>query len=94
MSMKLLIVEDHPDIRRNLEKGMRHEGYAVDVVSDGTEGEYFINNWEYGGIILDSMLPGKGGLELLKISRSKGENSHAEAGGLGLACMNYPLSFS
>ncbi len=73
MAVKLLIVEDHPDVRRGLEKGLRLAGYAIDVAVDGTEGEYYIRNFEYGGIILDIMLPGKNGMELLEIVRELGD---------------------
>ena len=73
MAVKLLIVEDHPDVRRGLEKGLRLAGYTIDVAVDGTEGEYYIRNFEYGGIILDIMLPGKNGMELLEIVRELGD---------------------
>ena len=73
MAVKLLIVEDHPDVRRGLEKGLRLAGYTIDVAVDGAEGEYYIRNFEYGGIILDIMLPGKNGMELLEIVRELGD---------------------
>lgn len=72
MPVKLLIVEDHKDLLKSLEKGLKLEGYSVDIAGDGSEGEYFIKNWDYDGIILDLMLPGKNGLELLEIIREKG----------------------
>ena len=72
MTVKLLIVEDHQDLVKSLEKGLKLEGYSVDVAHDGLEGEYYIRNWDYDGIVLDLMLPGKNGLELLGIVREKG----------------------
>lgn len=73
MSVKLLIVEDHPDLARSLARGLKVEGFVVDVAKDGIEGEYYIQNWDYDGIILDLMLPGKGGWELLQQVRKKGD---------------------
>jgi len=70
--MRLLIVEDEADLRRTLEKSLREEGYAVDIAVDGTEGLYKSESWAYDAIILDVMLPGIDGWEILeKLRRSK-----------------------
>lgn len=64
--MRLLVVEDEPDLRRLLEQGLREEGYAVDSAADGAEGWYKASTWDYDAIVLDLMLPKLGGLELLR----------------------------
>ncbi|MBI3882639.1 MAG: response regulator transcription factor [Verrucomicrobia bacterium] len=63
--MRLLIVEDETDLRVSLEKAMREEGYAVDSAPDGDEGLYKAESNDYDAIVLDVMLPGKDGWEIL-----------------------------
>src|SRR5712671_670617 len=63
--MRLLIVEDESDLRESLEKAMREEGYAVDSAPDGDEGLYKAESNDYDVIVLDVMLPGKDGWEIL-----------------------------
>lgn len=63
--MRLLIVEDEADLRESLAKAMREEGYAVDAAPDGEEGLYKAESNEYDAIVLDVMLPGKDGWEIL-----------------------------
>jgi two-component system OmpR family response regulator len=55
--MKLLIVEDEPDLLSSLAKALREEGYAVDTAADGEEGAYKAGNWDYDAVVLDVMLP-------------------------------------
>jgi len=70
--MRLLVVEDETDLRRTLEKSLREEGYAVDTALDGTEGIYKAESWSYDAIVLDVMLPGMDGWEVLeKLRRTK-----------------------
>src|SRR5262245_23853419 len=63
--MRLLIVEDEDDLRQGLEQALREQGYAVDVASDGNEGLYRAETWDYDVIILDVMLPEMDGWEIL-----------------------------
>jgi len=70
--MRLLVVEDEEDLRRGLEQALREEGYAVDGAPDGDEGLYKAETWDYDAIILDVMLPGKDGWEILsKLRKTK-----------------------
>jgi two-component system OmpR family response regulator len=70
--MRLLIVEDEPDLRSALAKGLREEGYAVDVAEDGEEGLFKAEAWEYDLILLDVMLPRLDGWQVLeRLRRSK-----------------------
>jgi two-component system OmpR family response regulator len=69
--MRLLVVEDEDDLRHGLEQALREEGYAVDAAPDGNEGLYKAETWDYDAIVLDVMLPGKDGWEILAKLRKK-----------------------
>src|SRR5687767_8944552 len=70
--MRLLIVEDEEDLRKGLEQALREEGYAVDAAPDGKEGLYKAESWDYDAIVLDVMLPGIDGWEILaKLRKTK-----------------------
>src|SRR5580658_678015 len=71
LSMRLLIVEDEEDLRRGLEQALREEGYAVDSAGEGTDGLYKAETWDYDAIVLDVMLPGLDGWEILQRLRRK-----------------------
>src|SRR5581483_6810182 len=64
--MRILIVEDEPDLLRSLAQALREEGYAVDTAPDGEEGFYKADNYGYDAICLDVMLPKMDGWEILK----------------------------
>ncbi len=64
--MRILIIEDEKKVAAFIKRGLEQESYAVDVVNDGVEGEHYASVNEYDAIILDIMLPQKGGLEVLK----------------------------
>ena len=72
--MKLLLVEDEPQIANLVKAGLEREGYAVDWVADGIAGEKRIELYhgEYDLVILDLMLPGKNGIDICKHVRTKG----------------------
>lgn len=71
--MKILVVEDNPDVRTSLEQILTEGGYLVDAVADGEEGIYRAQNWEYDAIILDVMMPLADGWEVLQSVRKKGD---------------------
>ena len=64
--MRILVVEDEPDLLRGLAQALREEGYAVDTAPDGEEGLYKAQSWEYDALVLDIMLPKLDGWEVLK----------------------------
>jgi two-component system OmpR family response regulator len=64
--MRVLIVEDEPDLLLSLAKALREEGYAVDLAADGEEGLFKAQSWDYDAIVLDVMLPRLDGWELLR----------------------------
>ncbi len=69
--MRVLVVEDEKKVAGFIKKGFEQEGYAVDVASDGEEGEQFAGAFEYDVIVLDIMLPKKNGLDVLRDIKSK-----------------------
>jgi two-component system OmpR family response regulator len=73
--MRILVVEDHPNLRRSLGEGLREEQYAVDTAAGAAEASHLINSTAYDCILLDLMLPGVSGLDLLTDMRQRGNRS-------------------
>ena len=69
--MRLLLVEDEKKVAEVVSRGLRAERYAVDVAATGDEGWAMIAQYEYDLVILDLMLPGLSGLEILRRLRQK-----------------------
>ena len=70
--MRLLVIEDDPLLLHSLSEGLREELYAVDTAADGEEGLAKARATEYDCIVLDGMLPGIDGWELLtRLRREK-----------------------
>ena len=69
--MRILVVEDDKKVASFLEKGLREEGYSVDVAHDGTDGLLNAHVHDYDLLVLDVMLPGKTGLEIVRSLRSR-----------------------
>jgi len=67
--MRILIIEDEPDLAAFIRKALVEENHAVDVAFDGYEGESLALHEAYDLIILDIVLPGKDGFTVLKILR-------------------------
>lgn len=70
--MKLLIVEDEPRIGQYLRQGLAEAGFAVDLSDDGNEGEQLALGGDYDLLILDVMLPGRDGWQILRSVRDAG----------------------
>jgi heavy metal response regulator len=68
--MRVLVVEDNPDMGLYLEQGLREHGFAVDVVTDGNRGLDYAVAGVYDLLILDRMLPGLDGLDILRRLRA------------------------
>ena len=60
------MTEDEPRLLANLAKALREEGYAVDTASTGDEGLYKAQNYNYDALVLDVMLPGMDGWQVLE----------------------------
>lgn len=69
--MRILLVEDEPDVRLAISRSLREEGYAVDEADNGIDGLGKAKWWEYDAIILDVMLPKMNGLKVLAALREK-----------------------
>ncbi len=69
--MKLLVIEDEKKIATLLQKGLREQGYSVDLTHDGNEGLTRASSEPYDAIVLDMMLPGKDGLSVLRTLRDR-----------------------
>lgn len=69
--MRILVVEDDGKVASFLERGLREEGYAVDVAHDGAEGRLKALVHDYDLLLLDVMLPGTSGLEIVRQVRAR-----------------------
>ena len=70
--MKLLIADDEKELVNALVAILKHSNYTVDAVYDGTDALDYALAGDYDGIILDIMMPGMDGTEVLKKIREKG----------------------
>lgn len=73
--MRLLVVEDEPDLAATLRKALAEEGFAVDVVGDGEEALWQAESVAYDAIVLDLMIPGIDGWEVVRQLRAKDNRS-------------------
>lgn len=71
--MRILLVEDHPELGRWIAKALRGSGFAVDVITDGAEADQALGTEPYGLAVLDLTLPGLDGLEVLRRLRARNQ---------------------
>ncbi len=71
--MRLLIVEDEPNLLRQLRTALEGAGYAVDTATDGEDGHYLGSTEDYDAVILDLGLPEVDGLTVLDRWRKEGK---------------------
>ncbi len=64
--MRILVVEDEPDLLRTIAQVLREDGYAVDEAADGQEGLYKATSWTYDAIVLDLLMPKLTGWQVLE----------------------------
>lgn len=76
MSAYILVVEDEPDISALVAFHLAREGYRVRTTDDGGEARKIIEREQPDLVILDLMLPGMSGLELLKVLRGQARLEH------------------
>jgi DNA-binding response OmpR family regulator len=69
--MRVLVIEDEPELLRVVAQALREAGYAVDEAADGDAGLYKATSWDYDALVLDLMLPGRDGWQLLGELRRK-----------------------
>lgn len=70
MTPSILLIEDEPGIVDFVRRGMEAEGFAVVAERDGAEGERRALSDGFDAVVLDLMLPGKGGMEVLTALRA------------------------
>ena len=70
--MKILIVEDEPKTGEYLRQGLREAGFVVDLAQDGLDGLHLALQGEHDLVILDVMLPGMDGWQVLQSLRKRG----------------------
>ena len=69
---KILVIEDEPKTANAIRSGLRGEGYDATVAKTGEEGFFQLNTEPFDLVILDWMLPGHDGIEILKTLRARG----------------------
>jgi two-component system OmpR family response regulator len=69
--MRILVIEDEPDLLAGLARSLREEGYAVDTAQDGEDGLLKALDVNYDAVVLDVMLPRIDGWEVLRSLRVK-----------------------
>jgi DNA-binding response OmpR family regulator len=70
--MRILVVEDDPEISRFIVRGLTEERHVVDLVTDGEEAVDVLSAEEYDVVVLDVMLPGLDGFEVCRRLRARG----------------------
>ena len=69
---KILVIEDEPKTANAIRTGLRGEGYDATVAKTGEDGFFQLNAEPFDLVILDWMLPGRDGIEILKTLRARG----------------------
>ena len=70
--MRILVIEDDPTVGQYVKRGLEEHRWAVDLVTDGEDGERHAGSEAYDLLILDMRLPGKSGLDVLRSLRARG----------------------
>ncbi|MEZ5339949.1 MAG: response regulator transcription factor [Acidimicrobiales bacterium] len=105
--MRILVVEDERAVATALSRGLRAEGFDVDVVDNGIDGLWKAQEGSYDAMVLDIMLPGKNGYQVCRELRDEGnwlpilmltakDGEYDEAEGLDTGADDYltkPFSF-
>ena len=70
--MRILFAEDDRDLSRAVKALLEHSGYSVDVVDNGLDAVDYVESGAYDGLILDWMMPGLSGVQVLEKLRGRG----------------------
>lgn len=68
--MRILVIEDEKKVARFIERGLKEEGFAVDIAQDGEEGLFLAQSNPYDLIVLDVLMPKKDGFQVLRELRA------------------------
>ncbi|HET9582382.1 MAG TPA: response regulator transcription factor [Gemmatimonadota bacterium] len=72
--MRVLVIEDDRKVADFLARGLKEDGYAVDVALDGIEGDATAHVYDYDVLVIDVMLPGKSGIDIVRGLRKGGKS--------------------
>ncbi len=70
--MRILLIEDDPDLQAHIQQSLEKENYIVDVSGDGNEGYFFATEYPADAAIIDLGLPGMNGIEIIQTLRKQG----------------------
>ena len=70
--MRILVIEDEPKVAAALREGLASEHYDVAVAATGEDGFFQLQSETFDLVLLDLMLPGRDGLEILRTLRARG----------------------
>ena len=73
--MRLLLIEDDPEVSAFISKGMKEAGYTIDTAFDGKNGLFLATTEDYDLMIVDRMLPELDGLTIIKTIRGTGKTT-------------------
>ncbi len=73
--MRILLIEDEAKTARAVQTGLRGEGFDAAIARSGEEGFFLLNAETFDLVILDWMLPGRDGIEILKAVRARGNKT-------------------
>jgi len=70
--MRILLIEDDPDLQTHIKQSLEKESYIVDASADGNEGYFFATEYPIDAAIIDLGLPGMSGIEIIQTLRKQG----------------------
>jgi DNA-binding response OmpR family regulator len=70
--LRILVVEDEPKVAKAIQEGLEGEAYAVALAHTGEDGFFLANSERFDLVVLDVMLPGRNGIEVLSAMRKRG----------------------
>ncbi|HUX50362.1 MAG TPA: response regulator transcription factor [Spirochaetia bacterium] len=73
--MRLLVIEDEPQLADAIRNRLEQEGYSVDSALDAASGQALLRRSAYDCLILDTVLPDRGGYEILSDTRNSGDRT-------------------
>jgi two-component system OmpR family response regulator len=73
--MRVLVIEDDPDVAAYLVKGLNEQGFNVDSAMNGKDGMFLANSEDYDVMIVDRMLPEIDGLAIVRSVRAQGKDT-------------------
>ncbi len=72
--MRILVIEDEPQLQRQLDEALKAQGFVTDIAADGVEGEWMAKEFPVDAAIIDLGLPGKDGIEVIEALRGHGRD--------------------